>query len=130
MANLLTNRIKTPDGTILESRHIHDYKTHIDTLTGEEYMVDGGLSYLRRSVNKVPYQELSIDTDTNFETIRDEFTWGTYGKEGKNKKKYVALKDLTTDHIQAILITQKHIPKYIRDIFETEYARRQLILDI
>lgn len=33
---LLANRIITPDGTMLQSKHRHDYVTHIDA-NGKEY---------------------------------------------------------------------------------------------
>lgn len=45
---ILSNRMRTPDGTILESKHRHDYVTHLDA-NGNEYMLDGGLSYVRSS---------------------------------------------------------------------------------
>ena len=41
MSVILSNRLKTPDGTILESLHRHDYVTHTDA-NGKEYMLDGG----------------------------------------------------------------------------------------
>ena len=47
---LILNRIKTPDGTILTSYNRHDYVSYEDA-NGLEYMVDGGLEYLRRNVN-------------------------------------------------------------------------------
>jgi hypothetical protein len=37
---------------------------------------------------------------------------------------YVPLKDLTTDHIVAILETQDHIQQYIRNIFLDEMIFR------
>jgi hypothetical protein len=38
---LIRNAIRTPDGTILESRSVHDYRTHMDTVTNRQYMIDG-----------------------------------------------------------------------------------------
>ena len=39
---LVRNAMRTPDGTIIRSRHRHDYVTHKDA-NGSEYMLDGGL---------------------------------------------------------------------------------------
>ena len=100
---LLVNKIKTPDGTILESRHRHDYKEYVDCLSGETYIVDGGHDYIRRSVNTAPYEEMSLYDDDDFELIREHFTWGTYGESGKEKLKYVALKNLDIQHIHNLI---------------------------
>lgn len=54
------NRIRTPDGTILTSRFTHDCQTHFDRVAQETFLADGGTSYLRRNVTKVPAEELSI----------------------------------------------------------------------
>jgi hypothetical protein len=47
------------------------------------------------------------------------FKWGTRGKDGKQPLKFVVLKDMTTDHIEAILETQS-LPDYMRKIFLDE----------
>ena len=124
-ARIVSNRIRTPDGTILESMHRHDYVTYVDK-NGKEYMVDGGLDYLRRNVhNDAPYEELSVYDDALHVEIRNVFKWGTRGKDGKQPLTYVPLKDLTTEHIEAILDTQSHISDYIRKIFLNELSIRE-----
>ncbi len=50
-----------------------------------------------------------IDYPLSHEVIREIQTWGTNGPGGTMKRKDIFLKDLLTDHIKAILKTQKHI---------------------
>ena len=50
MRKILSNRMRTPDGTVLESKHRHDYVAYLDA-NGKEYMLDGGLAYVRSSAN-------------------------------------------------------------------------------
>lgn len=124
MSPILANRLRTPDGTLLESITLHDYVSHVDA-NGETYFTDGGRAYLRRSVNTIPATDLTVTLESPWEDQRTYFTWGTYGKDGKQKLQYKALKDLTTEHIQAILDTQKHIPDWMRNlIFERELQYR------
>ena len=121
---LISNKIRTPDGTILQSFNRHDYKTYIDA-NGFEYMVDGGIDYLRRIiVDDAPYEELSVYSNAPFETIRQELHWGTRGKDGKQPFTYKRLYELGTDHIQAILETQTHISPWLHKIFEQELEYR------
>ena len=122
---LLANRIITPDGTMLQSYNRHDCKMHVDKVSGETYMIDGGLEYCRGSVNTVWPTDASVYTDDKHEVIREAFCWGTRGKDGLQPLKYVPLKELTTDHIEAILETQHQIPQYIRDVFVEELAFRE-----
>jgi hypothetical protein len=123
-ARIISNRIRTPDGTILESRHRHDYVTYVDK-NGKEYMVDGGLEYLRRNVHDdAPYEELSVYDDAPYALIREVFKWGTRGKGGRQPLTFVPLKDLTTEHIEAILETQIHISERIRKLFINELTFR------
>jgi hypothetical protein len=120
MEKLLCNRIRTPDGTILESMHRHDYVTYTDA-NGKEYMVDGGLDYLRRNVHEdAPYEELSLYCNSDHEVIRECFKWGTRGKDGKQPLTWLVLKDMKTDHIEAILETQTGLRDHIRQVFINE----------
>jgi hypothetical protein len=129
-ARIVSNRIRTPDGTILESRHRHDYVTYVDA-NGKEYMVDGGLEYLRRNVHDdAPYEELSVYDDAPYALVREVFKWGTRGKDGKQPLTYVPLKDLTNEHIEAILDTQIHISERIRKLFIGELTFRGVQRDI
>ena len=124
MEKYLANRIRTPDGTILESMHRHDYVTYIDA-NGKEYMVDGGLDYLRRNIHDdAPYTELSVLSTDEHSVIRESFKWGTYGIDGKQKLKYVILKDMSWDHIEAILETQTQLRDHVRQVFVNELDYR------
>lgn len=124
MPELLVNAIKTPDGTILESRYRHDYQSYTDSITGETYSVDGGLDYRSGTYTSKGVTNLSLYSDDPHDKIREGFTWGTYGKCGTLPKHYLKLKDMTTDHINAILTTQFHITKAIRKAFEDELEWR------
>jgi len=126
---VLRNAIQTPDKTILRSYSRWDYVPHMDTVSGELYFTDGGpwgLSY-RRSVNVVPYVDMAVTTADAFELQREAFVWGTYGKDGKQKKTYVELRHMTDEHIWAVLKTQEHIySTYVEDLFVSELEYRQL----
>jgi len=123
---VLRNAIQTPDKTILRSYSRWDYVPHMDKVSGELYFVDSGTDhYRRRSVNVVPYVDLTVTTADAFELQREAFVWGTYGKDGKQKKVYVALKDMTDEHIWAVLKTQDGIKgTYVEELFENELEYR------
>lgn len=125
MKNLLCNSLTTPDGTVLHSYHRHDYKEHIDSVTGELYIIDGGLEYLRTSINTVPATYTTIYTDDPHDIIRETFVWGTYGKKGDQPLKYVTLMELTDNHIDAIIETQKNLRDYIKQVFLNEIEYRK-----
>jgi predicted phosphohydrolase len=122
---VIAYRMITPDGTIIQSRHRHDYQTHIDTVSGETYMIDGGNNYLRRSVNKMEATLECIMSNDSHDKIREVMTWGTRGKSGRDPLKWVFLKDMDTNHIEAVLDTQTQITSQIRSIFETELKYRE-----
>ena len=99
---LIYNAIKTPDGTILESRHRYDFWRYEDK-NGETYMNDGGTTYLKRSINKEPYEDLALYTTDSIEKIREVCSWGTCGKDGLEELKYKKITDLSNAHLEAIL---------------------------
>lgn len=101
---ILYNAIRTPDGTVIQSRSVHDYVTHKDA-NGKYYAVDGGLEYLRR-VGSPDYEEMFLTDKDDFSKVREVVTWGTRGKDGKQPLEYKKIKDLETEHICAILATQ------------------------
>lgn len=39
MISIISSRLQTPDGTVLHSKHRHDYVTHTDA-NGKEYMLE------------------------------------------------------------------------------------------
>ncbi len=99
---LLYNGLMTPDGTIIESRHRHDYKTYEDA-NGKSYMIDGGTAYVRCSAWG-DETHLSVWSDDDHELIREHAEWGTYGINGDQPLKYVKIKDMSTDHLEACVV--------------------------
>lgn len=125
---IIRNAILTPDGTYLRSYHVHDYKVHEDTVTGETYIVDGGNEYLRRSINEVPPEDLTVYLSDNFEVVRMAFVWKSYGKNLEHAPNgiYIALCDMTDDHIEAILNTQVHIiGTFVEELMVAELQYRK-----
>lgn len=123
MPNLIYNAIMTPDGTILVSRHRHDYKTHLDA-NGKEYMVDGGLDYCRRSANGGGV-DLTMTDEQPHSIQRDVLEWGTYGKDGKQPLSYISIGEMETEHIEAVLKTQPNIYAVYRNCMEKELEERK-----
>ena len=97
---IVLNRIKTPDGTILTSRHRHDYVTYIDA-NGETYITDGGTDYLHRSINKILAEDLTIYEDAPYEVIRENFYRGGRGKDNKQPLTWTLLKDMNDEWLEA-----------------------------
>ena len=120
--SLLLNRIKNPDGTILTSYNSHVYLTHKDAITKEVLMVDGGTDYARRHVGT--YEELSVYDDGTHLTRRSAVHWGTRGKDNKQPLTYKPIKDLDSDHIEAILRTQTQLSEFYKEVFKNELKYR------
>lgn len=125
---LLRNAIQTPDGTVIESVHRHDYVTHLDK-NGLEYMIDGGLDYQRYTIHEsAPFINLAVYDDGNHETRVKYLRWGSnYDKDMKllPKTVYKTIESMDTDHIEAILNGAYCHSKYYNDIFEQELINRE-----
>ena len=122
MRKLVLNRIRTPDQTVLTSRNRHDFVSHKDK-NGELYYTDGGLSYLKRSVNKEPYEDLSLYSDDPFEILRENITWGSRGKNGDEELHYKPISNMSNNHINSIL-SQYKLVDYLKEVFEKEISYR------
>lgn len=121
---IVLNRIKTPDGTILTSYHVHDYKIYFDS-NGQVYMVDGGTFYLRRNIYiNYPYEELSVYEDAPFEVIRESLHWGSRGKSGKDDLIWVRLCDMESDHIRSCIVYIKKLDDMYKSFFIQELKYR------
>ena len=125
---IIRNAIVTPDGTYLRSYHRHDYVEHLDRFTGEVYIVDGGNDYLRRSINTTPAEDLTVYLSDPFRVVREAFVWKSYGKNLEHLPDgiYIALCDITTEHIRAILATQQHNigGSFVEMLFKKELVLR------
>ena len=125
MSQIIRNAIRTPDGTILESHHRHDYKAHTDA-NGEFYMVDGGFDYLRRTRNVEKAEVLDVYLDDPYEEVREAFLWGTYGKNPSYAQKArVPLCKLSNPHISAIIRTQVQLSDWMIQLFIKELVYRK-----
>jgi len=126
MSTLVYNAIRTPDGTVLESTHRHDYKAYLDK-NGKEYMVDGGLEYVRRNVHDdAPYEDLSVYITDGHDSVREVVKWGTYGINGDQPLTYILLKDMNTEHIRACLENVPRMHPAYKEAFKEELKLRSI----
>lgn len=124
---ILRNAIRTPDGTVIESHSVHDFTQHTDNITKKTYAVDGGLEYLRRVGDVHECQDLSVIDSGLHSQRRELLKWGnTRNAAGKplSKIAWIPIKDLGTDHIRAILATQKRIRPVVQETLVTELQNR------
>ena len=121
---IIINQIRTPDGTILKSMHRHDYVEYKDK-NGLVYMVDGGMDYLRRSVQvTAPHQELTIYDDAPFEVIRENYCRGGRGKDGAQPLTWVPMSQMNDNWLAACIAY--NIERGIGESFANQmYAKEQ-----
>lgn len=123
---LIANIWQCPDGTILRTRYGWDYVSHT-AKDGSYWFLDGGIGrYFRLSPGMA---DLCVYSDDPIEKIREVFEWRSYGKDNEYAPHGVVLllKSLTTEHIRAILQTQRHIKgTYVEDVFKRELEYRKV----
>lgn len=132
MRELLVNKIQCPDGTVLESRHRHDFKEHKQE-DDRSYFVDGGLEYQRIGHSDKEYKDLCVYTDDDHSLIREHFTWGRNYDENMNrtpKTEMILLKNITDSHLSALIdLTKEDYPAKIHKVFvdEKEFRKGELL---
>jgi len=125
---LLHNSIQCPDGTILTSRHQHNFVSYTQD-DGRKYFVDGGISYRRIGFSDKEYIDLSVYTDDPHTKIREHFEWGNNFDKDMNRLPetvWLKLKDITEDHLNALIEwTKRGSPAKIRKVFKDELEYRK-----
>ena len=98
---LISLKIQAPDGTIIESNRKHSPAFHVDN-NGTTYMVDYDPLW-PRVASDGNHIDMWVYDDSPFSQIRESFTWGTYGINGDRPLEWTKLKDMTDNHIRAII---------------------------
>ena len=128
---LILNGLETPDGARIFSRSVHDYVCHEDE-NGETYCIDGGLTYVRtvfaKDAPKAKPLWVKLGDNPPEELVKIG-KWGTRGKSGVEKIKFIPISELDDFHLIAILETQKNILPAIKWLMEYEADKRKLIYE-
>lgn len=90
--------------------------------------VEGDKRYKYQALDKngEPY----FETTDDFQTARNNFVWGTYGKSGKDPLKYVKLVDCDDEHLTAILETQKSAGMFTLDVVKDILKERECKIEL
>lgn len=104
MRKLIYNALRTPDGTVIESLHRHDYKYHIDA-NGKDYVIDGGTDYTHSTVHG-DEELIQVFADEPFEKVRKYAYRTGHGKPGSadyGTFRKTTLEQMTDEHLEASL---------------------------
>lgn len=122
MSELIQNAVKiTEDGvdTYLPSSHQHHYNLYTFK-DGSTYEVDGGNAYVRRgysgNLEDKEIENYNLESDFPFETICEKLMWGSRGKSGKEKVKYLPFTMLEVDHLKYILDYNDKLSIHLSDL--------------
>lgn len=113
--------------TEVRSYHRHDFQSCKCEEDKKKISVDGGTNYARRLWGKkADYEDRTVEDNGNHETRRNNLCWGvnyTKDKKALPKTKWTLIKDLNTDHIEAILELPR-IDDFYKEVFENELKYR------
>lgn len=115
----------TPDGTVLNSRHRHDFIMHMD-MNGHEYFLDGGTDYVRWGVSPgAPAPTFKIlYEDDDFEEIRKYHCRGGRGRDGTEPLKFVPLCEMNDEWLDALITYQEDLG--LRNHWTTNLYREEI----
>lgn len=125
MNHLVYNAVKCDCcGKVIQSKFTHDY---VKCGCDNETFVDGGLSYCRfggKDMTKVI--SAALYENDPIESIREHMTWGQNYDKDKNllpKTKWILIKDITEDHLEALIEYTKGM--WSNNIFKREMEWRK-----
>lgn len=122
---ILLNSIQCLDcKDILISYHVHDFKF----CSCKSIAIDGGSQYGKRIGALDRYKELSKYDDGKHSTRRKYLYWGNnFDKNMKRLKetKWIPIKDLSTEHIENILLNVENINPLYKKTFQREILYRE-----
>ena len=101
MKQLIASIWRTPDGTFLNSRIVHDFVSHDDKVAQETYFVDGGTQYIRTSVNTLPMANLCAHANDHIAEVRKKLRRGTLMPDGS--RRWVILKNMSDKHVESCI---------------------------
>lgn len=105
MRQIIRNAIRCPDGTVLKSKHRHDYVSH-EQKDGRTYSVDGGTAYQKIGYTDKEYENLIVYVDDDISIVREYFMWlRQLDKDGVplDVPELVYLKDITDEHLDVLI---------------------------
>lgn len=121
---IVYNAIQTPDGTVLESLTMSDYRQHLDEVTNELYFCHGGNRYLARNLNIFPYIELSLHADGDFELIRQRMAIFSNLALGIRTRKPVKLCNLSDKILEKKIKANQDKTDPYNQMFQKEWDYR------
>ena len=111
--------------TEIQSKSVHNF-VKCKCKGQKQVSTDGGRFYQHYEYgDKASYKITSVYDDGKLETRLKYLTWGTFGKN-RDKFEYRMLKDLSDNHLCAILNTQKNISDLYRQTIEDLIIDREL----